>query len=151
MSLRERFDEELKAAMRGGDQLRRDVIRLLRSEIHNEEIARKDVLDEDGIVAVLSRQAQQRRDSIEAFAGANRHDLVEKEEAELGIILEYLPEQMSAEEIATLARRVVDETGAAGPQDMGKVMGRIMPQVRGKAEGRAVSAAVSEVLKELAE
>ena len=150
MSLQERFDEELKAAMRGGDQLRRNVIRLLRSEIHNEEIARREALDEDGVIAVLSRQAQQRRDSIEAFAGANRPDLVEKEEAELGIILGYLPEQMSTEEIATLARRVIEETGATGPQDMGKVMGSMMPQVRGKAEGRAVSAAVSEILKDLA-
>ena len=137
--------------MRKGDVLRRSVIRLLRSEIHNEEIAKRTRLEDDGIIGVLSRQAQQRRESIEAFEQGNRQDLVEKEKAELGIILEYLPQQMSREEISALVRQAIQEAGATGPSDMGKVMGRVMPQVRGRAEGREINAIALELLKGLDE
>ena len=137
--------------MRKGDVLRRSVIRLLRSEIHNEEIAKRARLEDDGIIGVLSRQAQQRRESIEAFEQGNRQDLVEKEKAELGIILEYLPQQMSREEISVLVRQAIQETGATGQSDMGKVMGRVMPQVKGRAEGREINAIASDLLKGLDE
>jgi uncharacterized protein YqeY len=150
MSLRERLEEDLKESMRRGDTTRRSVIRYLRSEVHNQEIARRTTLDDDGIVGVLIKQAQQRRESIEAFRSGNRDDLVTKEEAELAIILEYLPEQMSQEELSMLARRAVEEVGATGPQDTGKVMGHLMPQIRGKAEGKTASAIVSDLLKDIA-
>jgi len=151
MSLQETLEEDLRNAMRKGDVLRRSVIRLLRSEIHNEEIAKRTRLEDDGIIGVLSRQAQQRRESIEAFEQGNRQDLVEKEKAELGIILEYLPQQMSREEISALVRQAIQEAGATGPSDMGKVMGRVMPQVRGRAEGREINAIALELLKGLDE
>ena len=150
MSIQARLEEDLKEAMRKGDAPRRAVIRYLRSEIHNEEIAKQTKLEDDGVIGVLSRQAQQCRDSIEAFASGNRQDLVEKEKAELAIIFEYLPEQMSDDEITGVAQQAIDQVGATGPQDMGKVMGRVMPQVKGKAEGRKVSAIVTELLKGLA-
>ena len=146
MPLKARLEEDLKAAMRSGDALRRSVIRLLRSEAHNQEIAAQAELDEDGMIRVLSRQAQQRRDSIEAYTSGNRQDLADKEAAELEIILEYLPMQMTRDEIEGLVRKVVEETGAQGPRDMGRVMGAVMPQVAGKAEGREVSAIVRELL-----
>ena len=149
MSLRARLEEDQKQAMRNRDSTRLAVIRYLRSEIHNAEIARQTSLDEEEITAVLSRQAQQRRDSIEAFTSGNRQDLVDKEKAELTIILEYLPEQMSREEITELVQRAVEEVGATGAGDVGKVMGVLMPQVRGKAEGREVSSIVSETLNSL--
>ena len=142
MSLRARLEQDLRDSMRRGDAPLRSVMRYLRAEIRNEEIASQTDLDDDGITRVLGRQAQQRRDSIEAYAEGNRQDLVDKEKAELVIILEYLPEQMSAEEIARLVRQAVDEVGAMGPQDMGKVMGLVMPQVSVRAEGRQVSAIV---------
>ena len=123
MSLRSRLDEDLKQAMRDKNAARRDVLRYLRSEIHNQEIASQNTLDDDGIQAVLVKQAQQRRDSIEAFKEAGRSDLVESEEAGLAIVMEYLPQQMTPDEIRELARSVVGEVGAAGPGDMGKVMG----------------------------
>ena len=148
-TLQERLQEDLKNAMRKGDSARRSVIRMLRSEIHNQEIARQADLEDEAVIDVLGKQAQQRRDSIEAFEQGGRQDLVEKEQVELAIILEYLPDQMSAEDIADLARTAVKELGATSPQDMGKVMGRLMPQVRGRAEGRKVSRVVSELLKEL--
>ena len=150
MSLQAKLDEDLKHAMRQGDVLRRSVIRLLRSEIRNEEINKRIDLDDDAVIGVLSRQAQQRRESIEAFTKGDREDLADKEKAELAIILEYLPAQMSPEEIGALIQQAVQEVGATGPQDMGKVMGWVMPRVRGKAEGHAVSATASEMLQSLA-
>ena len=151
MSLRGRLDDDLKESMRRRDSTRRSVIRYVRSELHNQEIASRMPLDEDGIVGVLSKQAQQRRESIEAFRSGNRNDLVAKEEAELAIILEYLPEQISQEELASLARRAIEEVGATGPQDMGKAMGHLMPQIRGRAEGRSASTIVLDLLKGMAD
>jgi uncharacterized protein YqeY len=147
--MKSRLNDDLKQAMRDRAVLRRDVIRYVRSEIRNQEIRVQDDLDDEGVVQVLSRQAQQRRDSIEAFAEANRTDLVEKEQAELAIIMEYLPQQMTRDDIAELVRRVVAEVGATGPGDMGRVMSQIMPQVRGRAEGREVNSIVMETLRNL--
>ena len=149
MTMKSRLEDDVKQAMRNRDVLRRDVIRYLRSEIRNQEIRVQDDLDDQAVVQVLSRQAQQRRDSIEAFSEGKRTDLVEKEQAELAIIMEYLPQQMTREEIAALVRQVIDDVGASGPGDMGKVMSQIMPQVRGRAEGREVNAVVMEILRSL--
>ena len=147
--MKSRLDDDLKQAMRDRDTVRRDVIRYLRSEIRNQEIRIQKDLDDEGVVQVLSRQAQQRRDSIEAFAEAKRADLVEKEQAELAIIMGYLPQQMTRGEITETVQQVVAEVGATGPGDMGKVMSRIMPQVRGRAEGREVNSIVMETLRSL--
>ena len=149
MTMKSRLDDDLRQAMRNRDTVRRDVIRYLRSEIRNQEIRVQKDLDDEGVVQVLSRQAQQRRDSIEAFAEANRADLVEKEQAELAIIMEYLPQQMTRDEISELVQQVVADVGATGPGDMGKVMSQIMPQVRGRAEGREVSSIVMDTLRSM--
>lgn len=149
MSIRERLIDDLKQAMRSGDAQWRGVIRFLRSDIHNQEIARQAELDEEAIIEVLSRQAQQRRDSIEAFEKGGRQDLVDKEQGELAIILQYLPKQMTADEIEAVVREAIAVAGASGSQDMGKVMGKVMPQVKGRAQGKEVSAAVTGLLKEL--
>ena len=149
MTLKSTLDDHMKQAMRSRDNLRRDVIRYLRSEIRNQEIRVQHDLEDQEVIQVLARQAQQRRDSIEAYQAADRDDLVQQEQSELAIIMEYMPQQMTEEEIAELVHKTVSEVGAQGPSDMGKVMGKIMPQVRGRAEGRAVSAAVSQILREL--
>ena len=149
MTMKTRLADDLKQAMRNKDVLRRDVIRYLRSEVRNQEIRDQKELDDAGIIQVLSRQAQQRRDSIEVYRDADRQDLVDKEEGELSVILSYMPQQMTQEEITELVRQIVAEVGAAGPADMGKVMGAIMPQVRGKAEGREVNAIVQQTLRSL--
>ena len=96
---------------------------------------------------VLSKQAQQRRDSIEAYQKGNRPDLVAKEEAELAIVTQYLPQPLGADEVEAIVQSAISEVNATGPQDMGKVMGRIMPQVRGRADGKQVSALVSQKLR----
>ena len=146
MTLQERLQDDLKQAMRDRDETRKSVIRFVRAAIRDREIERRSDLDDEGVLDVLSRQAQQRRDSIEAFEGAGRDDLVAKEAAELAVIQEYLPQQMSAEEISELARAAISETGASGPGDMGKVMSHVMPQCKGRAQGKQVSGIVRELL-----
>ena len=135
MPLKRQLTDDLKDAMRSGDVTRRSTIRFVLSAIHNEEIAKRTELDEDGILAVLARQAQQRRDSIEAYEKGDRQDLVDKEKEELDIILPYLPQQLSADEVTELVGQAISDSGATGPGDMGKVMSQVMPKVRGRAEG----------------
>ena len=150
MGLKERLDEDLKKAIREQDALRRTVLRTIRSEVHNEEIALQKPLDnDDGIVGVISRQVRQRRESIYEFRKGQREDLVEREEAELAILLDYLPPQLTPEELTVLVQGVIQDMGAQGPGDKGKVMGRLMPQVKGKAEGSAVNEVVSKLLETL--
>ena len=151
MSLQERLQQELKGAMRKGDVTRRSLIRYLRAQIHDQEIASRTTLDDDAVIGLLGKQVQQRHESIDAFKRGNRLDLVEKEEAELAMLMEYLPQQLTADELASLARDAVEESGATGPQDIGKVMGLLMPRIRGKAEGKAASAAVIGLLQGLGE
>ena len=148
MVLKETLTNDMKDAMRQRDTVKRDTIRLLLSAIGYEEKARRtDALDDDGVTQVLSKQAQQRRDSIEAYQKGERPDLVAKEEAELAIVVQYLPQPLTADEIAAIVQSAIADAGATGPQDMGKVMGRIMPQVRGRADGKQVSALVSQTLR----
>jgi hypothetical protein len=143
-----RLMDDLKEAMRKGDKVRQSVIRLARAEIKNAEIAQGKPLDDSGVVDVLAKGIRQHRESIAEFKKAGRHDLVTKEEAELAILLEYLPPQMSRDEIEPLARKAIEEVGAQSPSDKGRVMARLMPQLKGKAEGRIVSEIVSELLSE---
>ena len=103
-------------------------------------------LEDDGVLAVVAKEAKQRRESIEEFGKAGRQDLVEKEQAELAILTPYLPEQLSRDEIVRIAREVIQETGANDMKDMGKVMSAIMGRLRGRADGREVNAVVREVL-----
>ena len=152
MTLKDQLNEDLKTAMRSGDETRKSVIRLLRSAILNAEKSgtQKPIeLDNDGVITVLSRQAKQRRDSIEAFVQGGRQDLVHQEEAELEIITEYLPKQMTEEEVRTLATKAINEIGASGPAEMGKVMGSLMPKIKGMVDGKIVRKIVTDLLGSL--
>ena len=149
ISLKERLDGDLKDAMRNKDSIRRTVLRTIISEIRNAEIAKQEALDDEGILVVMTKQAQQRRDSIEAFKSASRSDLVESESAELKIISGYLPEQLSEDEIEVVITEVISQVEAKGSSDMGKVMKEIMQRVRGRADGKMVSAIVTSRLKEM--
>ena len=135
--------------MRNKDAIKRTVIRTLLSEIRNAEISAQKDLQEGDIEGVMSKQAQQRKDSIEAFGEAGRQDLVDKETAELKIISEYLPEQMTEVEIEGFIADILKKVDATGPSDMGKVMGALMPLVKGRADGKVVNAMVTAKLKEL--
>ena len=147
--IRERLEEDLKSAMRARDALRRSVLRMVRSEIQNDEKAAQKSLDDEGILGVVSKQVRRHRESIYEFRKGGREDLVQKEEAELDVLLAYLPAQLTPEEIAALAQEIIQDVGARGPADRGKVMGKLMPQVRGKAEGTVVNQVVSQLLEQL--
>ncbi len=149
MRLQDRLLEDAKDAMRKGDKLRRSVLSYLRSAIHNEEITKREPLSDDEVLTVIGRQTKQRKESIAEYRRGNRPDLMAQEEVELAVLQEYLPEQMSEEEIARLARQAIEETGAQDPKEKGKVMGRLMPQVRGKADGTQVNAIVTQLLEEM--
>jgi uncharacterized protein YqeY len=142
----EKFQEDLKEALRKGDTTRRDTIRLILSALNYSQIAKGAPLEEGEVLAVLQKEATKRRESIEAFSKGNRPDLVAREKAELQVILGYLPPPLTREEIAQAARQAIAESGAQGPRDMGKVMGRLMPQLKGRAEGQEVNAIVQELL-----
>ncbi len=146
MALIDRLREDLNQALRKGDKTRLSVLRLLISNINNAQIAKGASVDEGDIVAVINKQARQHRESIDSFRKGDRLDLVKKEEAELAVLLEYLPQQMSKEEIMAVARKVIGEIGARGPGDKGKVMSKLMPQLKGKAQGAEINAVVTELL-----
>jgi uncharacterized protein YqeY len=146
MSLKEQLDADLRDAMRQGEQTRRDTIRLALSALRNAQIAAGHELTGDDTLAVLAKEAKQRRESIEEFRKANRSDLADKEEAELAVLSAYLPQAVSRDEIVAAARRVVQETGAGGAKDIGKVMPVLMQQFRGRAEGREINEVVREIL-----
>ena len=146
MPLKEQLVADLKVALQQKDASRALVIRYLRNAIQYRE---KDVgkeLDEAAVMEILSRQVRERRESITAFEAGQRHDLVEKEKAEMAILEAYLPEQLSQEEILDLARQVVTEVGATTIRDKGKVMSKLMPQIRGKGDGNVANEVVTQLL-----
>lgn len=149
MELKKRLQDDLKQALRDREEIRKTTLRLALAAIKNAEIAQGKELDDEGLIAVLSQQAKQRRESIDQFRKGRRDDLVAQEEAELQILLEYLPKQLSEDEISTRAREVIVEMGATSPAQMGEVMRVLMPQLRGKADGRVVSTIVKQILSEM--
>jgi hypothetical protein len=144
--LKQKLTDDLKQAMRGGDKVRRSVIRLVMAAIGNAEIARQAGLADTDILGIIAKEVRQRHESIEAFRSGNRHDLVAQEEVELAILNEYLPRQMTRQEVIVVARQVIDEVGAQGPADKGKVMPKLIAQLKGQADGREISAVVTELL-----
>tara|TARA_B100001013_G_scaffold267349_2_gene169044 strand:+ start:431 stop:880 length:450 start_codon:yes stop_codon:yes gene_type:complete len=149
MTLQERLLDDMKDAMRQRQPERLSVIRMIRAKIHNEEISKGSELDDETVTEVITRMAKQHRESIEQFRNGNRPDLVEKEETELATVMEYMPAQMSSEDISNLVAQVIKEVSATGPSDKGKVMGKLMPQVRGKADGNQVNTVVTTMLSAL--
>jgi uncharacterized protein YqeY len=146
MSLKDRITDDMKAAMRAKDSARLGTIRLLLAAIKQREVDERIVLDDAQVVGVLDKMVKQRKDSIAAFQQAGRTDLEDKERAEMVLLEAYLPQRLSADEVAAEVRRIVAELGASGPADMGKVMGAAKVQLAGKAEMGQVSAAVKAAL-----
>jgi uncharacterized protein len=155
MSLKDQLSNDLREAMRSGDAQRRDVLRGLLTAVSNAEIARVDVKDEsagrtelsdDDVLDVVQKQAKQRRDSIDEYRKAGRDDLADREQAEFEILQSYLPAQLSRDEVAAEVRRVIDETGASGPRDKGKVMPVAIGRLKGRADGRTINEVVTELL-----
>lgn len=139
MTLRERILSDITAAMRSGDALRRDTLRMAESAIYNGEKRDRRTYSDDDVATVLAREVKTRRESVEAFRKGGREDLASKEEAEIAILSAFLPEQLSEAEIAALVAEAIAATGATTPRDLGKVMGWLAPRTRGRADGRLVS------------
>ena len=146
MTLREKIEDDIRQAMRSQNRQRLDALRFLKSAIQLVEKDQQKALDDTGVTEVIAKQVKERRESIRMFEEGGRSDLVAKESAELAVLEEYMPPQMSAEQLATLIRDVIQEVGAETPRDKGRVMGRLMPQVRGLADGAQVNALVDEIL-----
>jgi uncharacterized protein YqeY len=146
VSLRDRVQSDITAAMRGGDTLRRDVLRLAANAAYNVEKRNLRPLTEDEFLAVLTREVKTRRESVEAYAAAGRQDLASREQAEIDILSEYLPQPLTEAEIGALVDEAIAATGATTPRDMGKVMGWLAPRTRGRADGKIVSGLVASAL-----
>jgi uncharacterized protein len=146
VSLQQRIHDDLTAAMRSGDVLRRDVLRMATSAAYNIEKKQGRPLSDDELLAVLAREVKTRRESVEAFRGGGREDLASKEEAEIAILEGYLPRQLDDEELRALVDEAITATGASSPRDLGKVMGWLSPRTKGRADGRRVSGMVAASL-----
>lgn len=145
--LKERLANDLKDAMRAKDTVRLGAVRMLQAALTQEEKKGTEALGDDAMIAVVQRQAKQRRDSIQQFTEAGREDLAEKEAAELAVIEQYLPAQATDEEIHAIVHAIVQRTGATGMKDMGRVMGASMKELKGIARGDRVKAVVEQLLK----
>ena len=152
MSIKQRIVEDLKAAMKAGNKERLSALRMVKSRMQEAEVSLRSEkgveyeLDDAEVTQVLSAYAKQRRDSIESYRRAGREDLAVREEAELGVVQEYLPRQLLPEEIRQMVQGAIAEAGATSPREMGAVMNIVMPKVRGLADGKLVNQMVREML-----
>jgi uncharacterized protein YqeY len=146
MSLGERLNEDMKQAMKSQDKFRLSVIRMVRSSIKNQEIDLKRTLDDNEVLDILSREIKQRKDSLQEFEKAGRGDLVESLKAELVILAEYQPQQLTEEEVKAIVQETIEQVGASSKADMGKVMTALMPKVKGRADGKIVNGLVQQLL-----
>jgi uncharacterized protein len=146
MSLKDQITDDMKTARRARETERLGTIRLLLAAIKQREVDERVTLDDAAITAVIDKMIKQRKDSISQFEAAGRTDLVDKEAAELTVLTAYMPQQLSDAEVAAEVQAAVAQTGAAGPQDMGKVMGVLKPKLAGRADMTAVSALVKAAL-----
>ena len=146
MSLKDQLAEDLKDAMRARDEIRKSAIRMAIAAIKNAEIAAGKAFQDADVLGVLAKQVKQRRESIEEFQKGGRQDLVDQEAAEMKFLAAYMPPSISRDEIVAEARKVIEEVGARGPSDKGKVMQALMPRLTGRAEGREINEVVTELL-----
>lgn len=140
--MRERFGDEMRAAMKERDRTKVGTLRMLMTAIKNAEVEKIGELSDEEVLDVIGKEAKRRREAIDAYGAAGRTDLVDKETAELGVLEAYLPERLSEEELARIVAEAIAEAGATSPKQMGEVMKVVMPTVRGRADGAAVSAMV---------
>ncbi|MCY3773010.1 MAG: GatB/YqeY domain-containing protein [Gemmatimonadetes bacterium] len=139
MTLKERLTDDMKSALRNRETVRLGLVRMIRAQIKNREIAQGNELRDEEVIEVVSSLIKSRREALEFAVKGDRKDLVAEAEEELKILASYLPDQLSEEEIRSVVREAIDQSGATGPRDLGKVMGAVMPRVKGRADGRLVN------------
>ncbi|HTI30232.1 MAG TPA: GatB/YqeY domain-containing protein [Methylomirabilota bacterium] len=146
MTLQQRIESAMRDSMRARDERRTQTLRMAMSAAHNREIELGKALTDEDYVDILGKQVKQRRESIEAFRSGGRAAMADNEEAEAAILAEFLPEPLSTDELESVVRAAIAETGASSPADLGKVMGKVVPQTKGRADGKAVSDLVRSLL-----
>ena len=146
MTLQDRIESAMRDAMRARDERRTQTLRMAMSAAHNREIELGRPLADEDYLEILGKQVKQRRESIEAFRAGGRETMAANEEAEAAILAEFLPEPLSAEELESLVRAAIAESGASSPTDLGRVMGKVVPQTKGRADGKVVSDLVRQLL-----
>lgn len=146
MALKEKLAQDLKDAMRDKDTIRKNVVQLIRSSVLQTEKDNKITLDDDGILDVIAKQLKQRRDSLPDYEKSGREDLISQLKTEMAILMEYLPAQLTHEELEVIVKEAVDATGATSMKDMGKVMAAVMPKTKGRADGKEINSIVKSLL-----
>ncbi len=146
MEIQDRLSEDLKTAMKAKEKVKVETIRMVRAQLKNFQIAKRDELTEEDEISVVINAAKMRKEALELYEKSDRQDLIDRERQELEIISAYLPAQLSKEEVDRVVLKVIQEVGASSPQDMGKVMGAAMKELRGKADGKMVQEIVREKL-----
>jgi uncharacterized protein YqeY len=147
MSIKTQLNDSLKDAMRSGDEVRKRTVRMVLAAVKQVEVDKRTELDDAAVLSVIQKEVKNRREALEEAKQANRADLVEANEAEIGVLQAFLPKAMPVEELRALVQAAIAETGAASPADMGKVMKTVMPRVAGRAPNDMVSATVRELLQ----
>jgi len=146
MSLKERLQEDWKTSLKARDRFKANVISMAKAAVLQAEKVDGSKLEDEAIIAIIAREVKQRREAILEFEKGNRQDLVEQNNKEIEVLLEYLPVQLTSQEITEIIKEAVKETGATGPKEIGKVMNALMPKVKGKADGKLVSDLVKQIL-----
>ena len=146
MSLKERLADDLKSAMKDKDVVRKNAIQMIRAGVLQVEKENKVTLDDEGIIEVVSKQLKQRKDVLPDYEKSGRDDLIADLKAEMDVLMQYLPEQLSPEEIEKIVAEAINSTGASSMKDMGKIMAAVMPKVKGRADGKAINVAAKKLL-----
>ncbi len=147
MSLKETLMQDLKTAMKNKDKRTKNTITMVRAAIKQKEVDERVELDDDSVIQVIAKEIKERHGSIEEFQKAGRDDLVDSTKAEIDVLLNYMPEQLSEEELEAMIRKVMEENNITEKKQMGLLMKSIMPKVQGRADGKAVNAIVNRILK----
>lgn len=147
MSLKEKLQEDLKSSMKNKDAVRKSVVTLIRASIKQFEVDNRVELDDEAIVDIIAKQMKQRKDALEEFAKAEREDLVKETEAEIEVLKEYLPQQLSEEELNEIVKDAISKVGATSMKDMGKIMSAVMPLTKGRADGKLINELVKNNLQ----
>lgn len=146
MSLKDRLLEDMKMAMKDKNSIKKNTVQMVRSAVLQVEKDNKVTLDDDGIIEVIAKEVKKRRDSLPDFEKSGREDLVDALKAEINVLLEYLPQQLTEEELEIIVKNAIADTGATSAKDIGKIMQAVMPQVKGRADGKLINQIVKKLL-----
>ncbi|MCX7842409.1 MAG: GatB/YqeY domain-containing protein [Clostridia bacterium] len=146
MSLKERLLEDMKLAMRDKDLIRKNSIQMVRSAVLQVEKDSKTTLDDDGVIEIIAKEVKKRKDSLPEFEKSGRQELIDNLNSEIQVLMHYLPQQLSEDELITIVKDAIEKTGASSIRDMGKIMQAVMPQIKGRADGKAVNQIVNRLL-----